>query len=163
MVAMIVKREIEEETKVIVFRLQDEEYGMEINQVRSIERMQQITRLPNSPSFIKGIIHLRGAVIPVIDLRTRFALESREEAEQGHMIIIVSVNKTEVGLIVDAATDVIDIPKSSIESPTVFAGAQSFYLQGIAKLPDRLLVLLNVDQLLNQDEVQQLHQMERSI
>lgn len=145
-----------EEIKVIVFRLKSEEYGVEVNQVKSIERMEHITRVPNTPPFVKGVINLRGVVIPIIDLRNRFGIEL-EEYNDSTRIIIVNVEDMEVGLIVDAANDVIDIPVSSIEPPPkVVGGVESKYLRGVAKLEKRLLILLNLDKVLNPDEIKEL-------
>ncbi|WP_018132539.1 chemotaxis protein CheW [Effusibacillus pohliae] len=148
------------EHKYIVFRLGDEEYGVEVNQVRSIERMQRITRVPNTPAFVKGVINLRGVVTPVIDLRTRFGLGTETYTDTTR-IIIVAVNEMEVGLIVDSANDVIDISSDSIEPPPeIVGGVRAAYLEGVAKLQDRLLILLNLEKVLNEEELQQLHVME---
>lgn len=153
-------RHVENEMKVIVFRLRDEEYGVEVNQVRSIERMQHITRVPKTPPFVKGVINLRGVVTPIINLRSRFDLEEEEYTESTR-IIIVAVNDVEVGLIVDAANDVIDIPNDAIEPPPeVVGGVEAEYLRGVAKLDQRLLILLNLDKVLKMDEINQLKKIE---
>jgi purine-binding chemotaxis protein CheW len=148
------------EVKVIVFRLLDEEYGVEVSQVRSIERMEHITRVPKTPEFVKGVINLRGVVTPIIDLRSRFGIEAAPYTESTR-IIIVSVDGVEVGLIVDAANDVIDIPADAIEPPPeVVGGIEAKYLRGVAKLQKRLLILLNLDKVLNTEEVRQLEKIE---
>jgi len=145
-----------EEIKVIIFKLKSEEYGVDVKQVKSIERMEHITRVPNTPPFVKGVINLRGVVIPIIDLRSRFGFDQKEYGEATR-IIIVNVEEMEVGLIVDAANDVIDIPLSAIEPPPkVVGGVESVYLRGVAKLKTRLLILLNLDRILNPEEVKQL-------
>ncbi|TCS82960.1 chemotaxis protein CheW [Tepidibacillus fermentans] len=144
------------EVKVIVFRLDSEEYGVDVQQVKSIERMEHITRVPNTPSFVKGVINLRGVIIPIIDLRNRLGI-SEKEYNDSTRIIIVHVEEMEVGLIVDAANDVIDIPDSAIEPPPkVVGGVEAVYLRGVAKLTNRLLILLNLDKILNADELKQL-------
>lgn len=151
-----VEQEIMEEIKVIIFRLKNEEYGVDVNQVKSIERMERITRVPNTAPFVKGVINLRGVVIPIIDLRNRFGIEHLEYNDSTR-IVIVNVDDVEVGLIVDAANDVIDIPVNSIEPPPkVVGGVESKYLRGVAKLSNRLLILLNLDKVLNPDEVKEL-------
>lgn len=151
-----VEQETIEEIKVIIFRLKDEEYGVDVNQVKSIERMERITRVPNTPPFVKGVINLRGVVIPIIDLRNRFGIELLEYNDSTR-IVIVNVDDVEVGLIVDAANDVIDIPINAIEPPPkVVGGVESKYLRGVAKLSNRLLILLNLDKVLNPDEVKEL-------
>jgi purine-binding chemotaxis protein CheW len=152
-----------EELKVIVFSLGSETYGVEVGQVRSIERMMPMTRVPKTPAFVKGVIQLRGSVVPVIDLRGRFGLEETEYTDNTR-IIIVSINDMEVGLIVDNATDVIDIDEDRIEDPPeIVGGIKAKYLRGVAKLDDdRLIVLLNLVEVLNKDEIVQLEQMEEA-
>lgn len=147
---------INEELKVIVFRLKNEEYGVEVKQIKSIERMEHITRVPNTPPFVKGVINLRGVVIPIIDLRKRFGLDQNDYNDSTR-IIIVNVDDMEVGLIVDAANDVIDIPVEAIEPPPKVVGTvESVYLRGVAKLSERLLILLNLDKVLNPEEIKRL-------
>ncbi|MBP1991316.1 chemotaxis protein CheW [Paenibacillus eucommiae] len=150
-----------EEKKVIVFALGSEEYGVEVEKVRTIERMQPLTRVPKTPAFIQGVINLRGIVIPIIDLRSRFGLE-RAEYNENTRIIIVSAGDYEVGLIVDAANDVIDIDTDNIDlPPEIVGGIKAKYLEGIARVGDnRLLVLLNLEQVLNKSEIQQLEGIE---
>lgn len=143
------------EVKVIVFQLKDEEYGVEVDQVRSIERMQHITRVPKTPGFVKGVINLRGVVTPIIDLRKRFGIEEIETNDTTR-IIIVAVENIEVGLIVDAANDVVDIPNNVIEPPPVVVGGiEADYLRGVAKMDRRLLILLNLDKALNSKELKE--------
>lgn len=144
----------------IVFRLKDEEYGVEVNQVKSIEKLEHITRVPRTPPFVKGVINLRGVVTPIIDLRNRFGLEESLYSESTR-IIIVAVGELEVGLIVDAANDVIDIPVNAIEPPPeVVGGVEAAYLRGVAKLDKRLLILLNLDKVLSTEEIKQLDSIE---
>jgi len=148
-----------EELKVIVFTLGQEEYGIEVDKVRTIERMMPITRVPKTPAFVKGVINLRGVVIPVIDLRGRFGLEETEASENSR-IIIVAANDLEVGFIVDSANDVVDIMSDSIEvPPEVVGGIKAKYLDGVAKFGDnRLLILLNLSEVLSRSEIIQLEQ-----
>lgn len=145
-----------EEIKVIVFRLGNEEYGVDVQQVKSIERMEHITRVPNTPPFVKGVINLRGVVVPIIDLRKRFGIDQKDY-DDATRIIIVHVDDMEVGLIVDSANDVIDINLDTIEPPPkVVGGVESIYLRGVAKLSNRLLILLNLDKVLNPEEMKEL-------
>lgn len=140
------------EMKVIVFQLKDEEFGVDVNQVRSIERMQHITRVPRTFPFVKGVINLRGVVYPIINLRSRFDIEE-EEYTDSTRIIIVAVEDMEVGLIVDSANDVIDIPVSSIEPPPeVVGGIEVEYIRGVVKLENRLFILLELEQVLSMDD-----------
>ncbi|OUM96960.1 MAG: chemotaxis protein CheW [Thermobacillus sp. ZCTH02-B1] len=149
-----------EELKVIVFSLAGEQYGIEVDKVRTIERMMPVTRVPKTPPFVKGVINLRGVVTPVIDLRGRFGLPEAETTENSR-IITVQVNDIEVGFIVDSANDVIDIDSDKIEAPPeVVGGVKAKYLRGVAKLDDdRLLIMLNLVEVLNKDEIIQLEQL----
>ncbi|WP_028561413.1 chemotaxis protein CheW [Paenibacillus pinihumi] len=150
-----------EDLKVIVFALGNEEYGIEVDKVRTIERMLPITRVPKTPAFIKGVINLRGVVVPVIDLRGRFGLPETEPTENSR-IIIVAVNELEVGFIVDAANDVIDMNTDAIDSPPeVVGGIKAKYLRGVAKMgDDRLLIMLNLAEVLNRSEIIQIEGLE---
>lgn len=148
------------ELKVIVFQLNDEEYGVPVGQVRSIERLQHITRVPGTQDFVKGVINLRGVVTPIIDLRKRFDFSNVEYSELTR-IIIVAVEDLEVGLIVDGANDVIDIPSSNIEPPPEVVGSVDVeYLNGVAKLDKRLLILLDLNKVLNKKEINELKELE---
>lgn len=135
--------------KVIVFQLVDKEYVIPVSQVQSIEKMMHITRVPKTPSFVKGVINLRGVVTPIIDLRERFELQANPLDDRSRMIMI-KVEDMEVGLIVDAANDVLDIPSAAIEpQPDVVGSIESEFIAGVAKLDRRLLVLLQLDKVLN--------------
>jgi len=145
--------ENEQMIKAVIFQLNDEEYGVDVHQVQSIERMIHITRVPKMPDFVKGVINLRGVVTPIIDLKERFSIETTEYTDSTR-IIIVQVDDKEVGLIVDSANDVIDIPTEKIEQPPEVVGKiESDYIRGVAKLDDRLLILLNLNKVLNAEEL----------
>lgn len=150
-----------EEIKVVVFKLADEEYGIEVDKVKTIERMMPITRVPKTYSFIKGVINLRGVVVPVMNLSGRFGLADSEVTDQTR-IIIVNAQDMEVGFIVDAASDVIDINSDSIETPPeIVGGIKAKYLSGVAKISEnRLLIMLNLSEVLNREEIIQLEQLE---
>jgi purine-binding chemotaxis protein CheW len=150
---------VAEEMKVIVFTLAQEEYGIEVDKVRTIERMVPITRVPKTPVFVKGVINLRGIVLPVIDLRGRFGLPETELTENSR-IIIVAANDLEVGFIVDSANDVMDVMSDTIENPPeVLGGIKAKYLSGVAKIGEnRLLILLNLVEVLSRNEIIQLEQ-----
>jgi purine-binding chemotaxis protein CheW len=146
-----------EEKNLIVFVLGSEEYGVEVDKVRTIERMQPMTRVPKVPAFINGVINLRGVVVPIIDLRARFGLDHAEYNDNTR-IIIVAAEEFEVGLIVDSANDVIDLDSDEIDSPPeIVGGIKAKYLDGIARIGEnRLLVLLNLERVLDKSEIQQL-------
>ncbi|GAA0435175.1 MAG: chemotaxis protein CheW [Bacillota bacterium] len=146
--------------KVIVFQLEDEEFAVSVQQVGSIEKMIPITRVPQTADFVKGVINLRGVVTPVIDLRLRFGMKETAFSDSTR-IIIVFVDDMEVGLVVDAANDVIDIPENEIEpAPEVIGTVDADYIEGVAKLDDRLLILLNLQKVLTEDEIHELKSVE---
>lgn len=146
--------------KVIVFQLNDEEYAVPIEQVGSIERLQPITRVPQTANFVKGVMNLRGVVIPVIDLRIRFGIEEVNESDTTRLIIFY-LDDIEVGLIVDVANDVVDIPENIIEPPPEVVGTVHVdYIEGVAKLDDRLLILLDLQKVLTTEEIKHLKSVE---
>ncbi|MDA5111025.1 chemotaxis protein CheW [Brevibacillus thermoruber] len=132
--------------KAVIFRVGDEEYGLHIDHVLSIERMQPVTTVPKMPEYVKGVIHLRGIVTPIIELR-KALLQSDVEENDDTRIIAVKVDGQPIGLVVDEATDVIDIPLDSIQKLNYGHYDVSFLL-GVAKLNDRLLVLIDINNLL---------------
>ncbi|WP_163101526.1 chemotaxis protein CheW [Peribacillus alkalitolerans] len=137
------------ESKVIVFQLNGKEYAIPVSQVRSIEKVQYITRVPRTMRFVKGVINLRGLVTPIIDLRSRFDMEEAPYSESTR-IIIVSLTDMDVGLIVDAANDVIDIPINNIEpQPEVVGMVEADFINGVAKIEKRLLILINLEKVLH--------------
>jgi purine-binding chemotaxis protein CheW len=141
------------ELKVIVFQLKDKEYAIPVQQVRSIEKIQHITRVPRVPKFVKGVINLRGVVTPIIDLRTRFGIEETAFSDNTR-VIIVALGEIEVGLIVDAANDVIDISTDAIEpTPEVVDSVAVDYINGVVKIGKRLLILLNLEKVLETTKV----------
>ncbi|WP_078382773.1 chemotaxis protein CheW [Sutcliffiella halmapala] len=134
--------------KFIIFELNKEEYAIPVHQVRSIEKLLPITRVPNVPSHIKGVINLRGVITPIVDLRLRFEMEENEYSESTRIIITV-VGDHEVGFIVDAANDVLDITEDDIESaPEVVGTVETKYIQGVVKLDKRLFVCLDLFEVL---------------
>nr|WP_041967232.1 chemotaxis protein CheW [Mesobacillus selenatarsenatis] len=142
--------------KVIVFQLNDKEYGVPVSQVKSIEKIMHITRVPHTNPFVKGVMNLRGVVTPLLDLRVRFGM-GEQAYNEATRVIIVTVEDKEVGLIVDGANDVIDIPTSLIEPPPEVVGitAEGF-IDGVANLDKRLLILIDLNKILESDEVKAL-------
>ncbi len=138
----------QKEMKVIVFQLMDKEYAISVDVVQSIEKMLSISRVPKTPSYVKGVLNLRGVVTPIVDLRARFGLNVKE-MDDSTRIIIVTLEDYDVGLIVDAANDVLDIPIESIEpQPEVVGSVEVDFISGVAKVEKRLLVMLNLDKVL---------------
>ncbi|MFH1624664.1 MAG: chemotaxis protein CheW [Pseudomonadota bacterium] len=144
--------------QLVTFNIGGEEFGVDILKVQEINRMLQITRVPRSPDFVEGVINLRGKVVPVIDLRKRFNLE-KKKADKQTRIIVVEVEKKIVGFIVDAVSEVLRIPSSTVESPPpILAGIDSEYITGVGKLEDRLLILLDLNKLFTVKEMGMLEQ-----
>lgn len=130
--------------KVIIFRLEAEEYGVEVNHVQSIERMQNFTRIPNAEKSIRGVINLRGVIIPIIDLRKRLSYEEVPYTEETR-ILILALEGNHAGLIVDAANDVMDVFESEIGAPPqALSKEEQMYLKNVIKKESRVFTLLNV-------------------
>ncbi|MDT8903703.1 chemotaxis protein CheW [Anaeroselena agilis] len=140
-----------EELQLVIFRLAKEEFGLPITKVQEINRLVPITKLPQTPSFMEGIINLRGRIIPVIDLRKRFQLAGAEQSDDNR-IIIVEVSGQTIGVIVDSVTEVVRLPGSSVEPPPPAFILDAQYIHGVGKLDDRLLIMLDIDKILTSQE-----------
>ncbi|WP_425615211.1 chemotaxis protein CheW [Anatilimnocola sp. NA78] len=137
-------------SQLVSFRLADEEYGIEITKVQEIILLGEVTRIPQSPVFIKGLINLRSTVIPIVDLRLRFGLPEQAKTDEAR-IMVVNVRGKTIGLIVDAVSEVLRILAEQIAPPPpTIAGLGRDYLTGLVKLEKRLLILLDVDKLLEE-------------
>ncbi len=144
------------ELQLVVFKIGNEEYGVEISEVQEINRMIEITKIPRAPEFVEGVINLRGKVIPVIDLRKRFGME-KKDYDKNSRIIVVEIDEKLVGMIVDAVTEVLRITSDSIEPPPpIIAGIGSEYLKGVGKLDDRMLILLDLSKVFTDTEKEHL-------
>jgi purine-binding chemotaxis protein CheW len=147
------------ENQVVIFELSAEYFGVDIAAVQSIIKIQPITRLPHTPEFVKGVTNLRGKVLPVIDLRTRFGVPARE-MDKNSRIIVVSFDQNEVGMIVDEVSEVVSVPTGSVEAaPAIATTIDSSFIKGIAKLAgnsaqqgERLVILLDLAQVLSTRE-----------
>jgi purine-binding chemotaxis protein CheW len=142
--------------KYLTFQLAREHYGIEIYYVTEIIGIQTITELPEMPDFIRGVINLRGRVIPVMDVRARFKLPDRDYDERT-CIIVVEIKDTSVGLVVDEVREVMDIPEESVEPPPKATGKEnSNFLKGVGKVENDVKIILNVSQLLFDKELEEL-------
>ncbi len=143
--------------QVVSFDLGDEVFAIDIFQVQEIIRMIEITKIPNTPDFVEGVINLRGKVIPVVDLRKRFHLPVKEENPQ-ERIIVAKVNNKPVGMIVDEVSEVLRFSKETVESAPALLSKDidSQAIAGVAKTNDRLLILLDLDNFLTVSEQKQL-------
>ena len=137
--------------QLVSFHLGGEEYGIEILSVQEIIRMMELTRVPNSPDFVEGVINLRGKVIPVIGMRKRFNMPAIEHTQQAR-IIVVEVDGHDVGFVVDAVNEVLRIPTDTVEPPPRLAKVEREMVKGVGKLENRLLLLLDVQKLLSHTE-----------
>ena len=144
----------------ISFSVGDEDYGLELLRVKEVIRVRQITWLPKAPSFVKGIINLRGDVIPLIDLRERFGLEYVDQTTQTR-VVVVEVEGRLMGMIVDSASQVVRIPADQIDPPPpVLGGLAREFITGVGKFEDKLVILLDVDAILTAGEKAALSEMD---
>jgi len=142
--------------KHLIFFLGDSNYGISILEVSEINGLMNIIPVPNTPDFIKGIINLRGKIIPVLDLRLKFGMQAKEYDEQTCIIITKSNknNKQQMGILVDTVSEVYNIPLADIDEPPNYGDDESEgFLNGIGKVKGKLVMLLNIEKILNSDEV----------
>jgi purine-binding chemotaxis protein CheW len=138
--------------QLVSFNIGEEEFGVDILKVQEINRMLDVTRVPNAPEFVDGVINLRGKVIPIINLRRRFGMH-RIEHDKNTRIIVVELTENVVGFVVDAVQEVLRIPRSVTEPPPSLAGrVKAEYITAVGKLEDRLLILLDLEKILTVDE-----------
>jgi len=150
------QRKDDELLQLVTFSIDGEEFGVDILTVQEIIRTMEITKVPRAPDFVEGVINLRGKVIPIIDLRCRFGLESKTH-DSHTRIIVIQISQVVVGFVVDSVSEVLRIPVSTVEPPPpVVAGLDSDYISGVGKLKDRLLILLDLDKLLSTDDMEKL-------
>ncbi len=136
----------------VIFNIINEEFAIDIKKVKEIIRVKKSTRVPQAPSFIQGVINLRGDVIPVVDLRKRFGLDATEITNETRTVI-VEMRDDLLGLIVDAVTEVLRIDEEEIEPPPKnIAGLKAEYISGVGKVDERLLIILNIEKLLTSEE-----------
>jgi purine-binding chemotaxis protein CheW len=143
---------MEKEFQVVGFRIGNETFGVRIGSVREIVRVPEITAVPSAPETVEGVINLRGKIIPVMDLRKRFG-QSDIQPDKKNRILVVELENKLVGLIVNAASEVLKIAPSEIEAPgNLFAEGESSYVTGVGKLKGRLIILLDIAKLLHRPE-----------
>lgn len=143
--------------KYLTFRLAAEEYGLEILKVREIIGLMEITSVPQTPHYIRGVINLRGKVIPVLELRLKFGMESTEDTEQTCIIVVEVANSDDslmTGIVVDSVSEVLDIKEDQIaDSPSFGAGIDTDFILGIGKIKDDVKILLDIDKVLDIGEL----------
>lgn len=146
--------------QLVTFKLENEEFGVDILKVQEINKMMNITKIPNAPSFIEGVINLRGKIIPIIDLRKRLGFHNRVY-DKSTRIIVVELDGLVLGFIVDSVSEVLRIPGNTIEPPpSIVAGIESDYIEGVGKLDDRLLILLELKKIFASPERKEIENIE---
>ena len=149
------------ENQLVIFKLDNEHYGVDIAAVESIIKIQDITSVPRAPEFMEGVTNLRGTVLPVIDLRRRFGLAA-EESTRDTRIVVIEMNGGVVGMIVDAVTEVLRIPQEAIEPPSpLVTTIDSAFITGIAKVDGRLVILLDLSKMFSVQEKTDLHNLQQ--
>lgn len=153
--------DIEEDTqkdRYLTFRIAAEEYGIEIRHITEIIGVQKITEVPDTPAYLKGVINLRGKIIPVVDVRLRFGMEELAHSDRT-CIVVVDVNGTSIGLIVDEVLEVVNISEENVsEPPRTNKGTSSRYIQGMGKIGESVKILLNIERFLSEDELASVQQ-----
>ena len=155
--------DVEEDTqkeKYLTFVLDNQSYGIGINNVTEIIGIQPITSIPELPDYIKGIINLRGKIIPVMDVRLRFKKVFREYNDRT-CIIVVDINNLSIGLIVDSVSEVLIIPDQDIVSPPNLNKVSNKYISGIGKIDNQVKLILDCDKLINYDDMDNLNNIEQ--
>ncbi len=146
--------------QVVSFALGSEEYGVDIAQVQEINRMVTITHVPRAPHFMEGVINLRGQLIPIIDLRTRFGMP-RTEHTKNTRIVVTEIGSKRVGMVVDSVSEVLRIPTEQIEdAPDMIAGVETEYIRGVGKMGDRLIIMLDLGRVISGSEKRDLETLE---
>jgi len=138
--------------QLVSFTLAKELYGIEITKVREIILIPSITRIPETPDFIKGLINLRSTVIPVIDLRIRFGMSEGETSDESRIMVLQACGKT-IGIVVDAVSEVLRVKQEQIAPPPEVSGLDREYLSGLVKFDKQLLILLDIDKIFNEEEM----------
>lgn len=139
--------------QLVSFNIGSEEFGVDILKVQEINRMVEITRVPQAPSYVEGVINLRGKVIPIVDLRKRFNLEVKEY-DKNTRIVVVDISGNIMGMVVDSVSEVLRLPSNTIEPPPeIVANINSEYIKGVAKLEDRLLIFLDLSKVIDVSEM----------
>jgi purine-binding chemotaxis protein CheW len=146
--------------QLVTFRIDKEEYGFDIFQIKEINKMMDITQIPNSKGCVKGVVNLRGSVIPVISLREKLSFSHIEQTSKSRIIVVEHKTKN-IGFIVDEVNEVLRIESSIIEQPPeMTTNVDSAFINGVAKLENRLLILLDLDKILTSNEELELEEIE---
>lgn len=145
----------------VTFSIDDEEFGVEILKVQEIIGYTKPTHVPNAPEFVRGVINLRGLIIPVIDLRKKFNM-SEKEYDKFTVILVIEVAKKIIGIIVDSVSDVLSLEDKDIQEAPEFGKFQTEYLKGMGKVGDKLIILLDIDRILTYEEYKKVSQIDNN-
>jgi len=138
--------------QLVTFKLENDEFGVDILKVQEINRMMSITKIPNAPAFTEGVINLRGKIIPIIDLRKKLGFNSKSY-DKSTRIIVVELDGIVLGFVVDSVSEVLRIPRETIEPPpSIIGNIESDFIEGVGKLQDRLLILLELKKIFTNNE-----------
>ena len=147
------------ERKYVIFKLDDDEYGIDIMRVKEVTEFVQVTKVPNTPDFVEGIINLRGEITPIINLKKRFS-KSDELSKIAHRILVLNLDDKLVGFMVDDASMVITMDDIQIqETPEIIGGDDKKYIEGIGTLGERMVIILDLVQVLDENEKKELLEM----
>lgn len=146
--------------QLVSFKVGNEEFGLDILKVQEIIRLRELTRVPNMPAFVDGVINLRGKVIPVIGLRRRMGIPAGEDDKRTR-IVVAEVNGKVLGFVVDEVSEVLRIPEANFEPPPKLGQVEREYVQGIGKIDERLLILIDLSPLLSDREHSQIAAVEQ--
>ena len=152
--------------KYLTFKLGNEEYGIVIMKVKTIIGLMDITKVPRTPHFVRGVINLRGQIIPIVDMRKKFVMEDKEDTRETTIIVVEVNNKEsmqEIGIVVDAVSEVMDIEESDIDdAPEFGSDFDTEFIVGMAKAKGRVISLLSIEHILSADEVINLSSLNKS-
>ncbi|SET36672.1 purine-binding chemotaxis protein CheW [Natronincola peptidivorans] len=148
------------EKQYVIFKLCGEEYGVEIDHVQEITEYKKATKVPNVPSFIEGVINLRGNITPIVSLKKKFNLQE-DEIKDSNRIIIINLKNRHVGFIVDDASQVLTMDEKQIDNPPeILTGIDRQYIIGIGKVEEKIIIMLDLEKILSEDEKEEIQNME---
>ncbi|MCS3924552.1 chemotaxis protein CheW [Methanosalsum natronophilum] len=149
--------------QLVIFQLGGEEFAVDIMQVQEIIRMPETTRIPQAPEYVKGVINLRGKIIVVVSLDVKFNIEAKE-VDENSRVIVVEVDDTILGMVVDSVSEVIRLPHSNVENaPDIITSKiKAEYIEGVGKLDERLLILLDLKKVLQESEMDQISNIKKN-
>ena len=151
----------EDGRELLTFTLGNEEYGIDILKVQEIRGYETVTAIANAPEFIKGVINLRGIIVPIVDMRIKFKL-GKVTYDDTTVVIILNISKRVVGMVVDGVSDVITLKSNQVKpAPEFGAGLDTHYLQGLGTVDERMIILVEIEKLMNSDEMELIESAER--